>query len=100
MGQSDHHVVPFKTYFNVFATLLVMTVVTVVVAQFNFGAMNTVIAMAIATFKATLVLAFFMHLKYDNLLNRAIFGTGVFFLLVLFAFCLTDIFTRFARTPQ
>jgi cytochrome c oxidase subunit 4 len=68
----------------------------VAVAQVDFGAMNTVIAMLVATVKASFVLAFFMHLKYDNLLNRVIFGSGFFFLMLLIAFSAVDIFTRIA----
>jgi cytochrome c oxidase subunit 4 len=56
--------------------------------------MNTVIAMLVATIKASFVLAFFMHLKYDNLMNRVIFGSGFFFLMLLIAFSAADIFTR------
>jgi cytochrome c oxidase subunit IV len=100
MSQSDHHIVPFSTYRNIAAALLVLTVVTVGISRIDFGFMNTVIAMIIATIKASLVLAFFMHLKYDNLMNRVIFGTGIFFLFVLLSTCLTDIFTRFSQVPK
>jgi cytochrome c oxidase subunit 4 len=60
----------------------------------DFGMMNTVIAFAIASVKAVLVLAFFMHLKYDNMLNRVIIGTAVFFLIVLWLFSTVDIASR------
>ena len=80
------------------SVLLVLTVLTVAVAKpvtgVDFGFLNTFIAMLIATVKASLVLAIFMHLKYDNKLNLMVFLTGVFFLLVLFAFTYTDIVSR------
>ncbi len=97
---NDHHIVPFSMYLKVLMTLLFLTVVTVAISRVDFGFLNTVIAMIIATIKATFVLAIFMHLKYDNKFNRAVLGTGVFFLLVLFAFTITDIFTRYSQVPQ
>lgn len=92
--QQHHHIIPLKVYFSVIALLLVLTVVTVAVAQVHFGAWNTVIAMFIASIKAGFVLAFFMHLKYDNKLYLVCFGTGVFFLVVLYLFTWLDIVTR------
>ena len=71
----EHHIIPFDTYIKVFATLIGFTFLTVVASRFDFGELNTIIAFLIATIKAVLVLAFFMHLKYDNLLNRVIIGS-------------------------
>lgn len=90
----DHHVIPLKTYLGVFLTLLVLTVITVVAAQFHFGAWNTVVAMLIASVKAFFVLAYFMHLKYDDRVYLVGFLTAVFFLVVMYFFSVLDIFTR------
>lgn len=60
------HEVSFKVFLNVFLALLVMTVVTVAVAQVDLGSLNLVVAMLIASVKAGLVAAFFMHLKYES----------------------------------
>lgn len=90
----EHHIIPLKTYLQVFSILIVLTVVTVAAARVDFGAWNAVVAFAIATVKALLVLAYFMHLKYDNKLNRAMVASGVFFLIVLFFFCIADEVTR------
>ncbi len=101
MGSShsqEHHVIPFKTYLQVLLVLLVLTVVTVAAAQVNFGPFNTLIAMAIASVKAGLVLAIFMHLKYDDRLYLVAFGSAVFFLILLYAFCWLDHATRFLQT--
>jgi cytochrome c oxidase subunit 4 len=58
------------------------------------------VAFGIASVKAALVLGYFMHLKYDNLMNRVIIGSGVFFLLVLWCFSILDISTRlFQQSP-
>lgn len=94
MSDNGHHILPFKLYVTVFATLLVLTVITVWVAQFDFGAFNTFIAMAVATVKATLVALYFMHLKYDEGTNAVCLLAGVFFLIVMFTFIVVDISTR------
>ena len=63
------HIVPVSTYLKIFAVLVVLTVVTVFAARVDFGAMNLVVAMLIASVKATLVALFFMHLKYEHKLT-------------------------------
>lgn len=92
--QHHHHIIPLKTYLNIFAALIVLTVITVGAARIDFGPMNAVIAFAIASVKAGLVLAYFMHLKYDNMMNRVIIASGAFFLLVLYIFVILDEITR------
>ncbi len=89
-----HHIIPFGNYIKVFAVLICLTVLTVAAAQVNFGPWNTVIAMLIASVKAGLFLSIFMHLKYDQKIYAVIFGTGLFFLIVLYFFCNLDILTR------
>ena len=61
---AQHHVVPTKIYYAIFATLMVLTGVTVAVAYVDLGPLNTVVALAIACFKALIVVLFFMHVKY------------------------------------
>ena len=90
----DQHIVPFKTYLNVILSLMVLTVVTVLVSLLDFGLFNLLISMGIATAKATLVLMFFMHLKYEDKSYLVIFLTGVFFLVIIFIFSMFDIMTR------
>lgn len=63
------HVTPLKTLFGVLATLLVLTVITVAVAQFDFGRLNVVGAVGIACIKASVVSLWFMHLRYDKRFN-------------------------------
>lgn len=95
-GSDDHHIIPLKTYFQIFGILIGLTVVTVGATYIDFGAFNTIIAFAIASVKAALVLGYFMHLKYDNLMNRVIIGSGAFFLIVFWFFSILDIATRVA----
>lgn len=95
MGEAhDHHVVPAKTYVNVLLILLVLTVITVAAAQFDFGVMNTFIAIIIATVKAAFVAAIFMNLKYDSKLHIVVFAAAIFFLVLLYSFSVIDIVTR------
>ena len=89
-----HHIIPIPVYAGVLGILILGTIITVGVAQIDFGSWNTVIAMLVATIKASFVLLYFMHLKYDNAMNRVIFGAGFFFLLILFSFSIIDIITR------
>jgi len=64
------HVVATKTYYLVFATLICLTALTTGAALINLGPWNTVVALAIAVCKATLVVLFFMHVKYSSHLVR------------------------------
>ena len=90
----SHHIVSFKTYQNVLLSLLGLTVITVGVSLVDFGVFNLLIAMSIATAKATLVLMYFMHLKYDDRTYLVIFLVGIFFLIIIFLFSMFDIVTR------
>lgn len=93
--EHHHHLMSLKTHLNVFAALIVLTVVTVAAAQVDLGSlMNFILAMAIASVKAALVMGYFMHLKYDGLMNRVIFGSSFTFLILLALFPLIDIYTR------
>jgi cytochrome c oxidase subunit 4 len=89
-GKHVPHIIPLSSYVKVFSVLIFLTIVTVAAARVDFGFMNSVIAFAIASVKAGLVMAIFMHLKYDNMLNRVIIGSAVFFLIVLYFFCFMD----------
>lgn len=93
-GNDQHHIIPLSVYFKVIAALMFLTVITVAAAQVDFGAMNTIIAMLIASVKAGLVLAFFMHLKYDDRLYLVTFGISIFFVIVFYFFSWVDIYTR------
>ena len=89
-----HHVTPLWLYHLIFGGLLCLTVITVWIAQFDFGPANTVIAMFVATIKASLVALFFMHLLHDERLNALTFGFGLLFVCLFFLFPLVDIGTR------
>lgn len=93
------HVVPFRIYLGVFLALLCLTVVTVAVSYVDFGSMNLVIAMAVASVKAALVALVFMHLKYEERFNAVVLVASVVFLAVFIGFSRLDSDTRGRADP-
>lgn len=91
----DHHgvghIVDWKVLIGVLGALLVLTWLTVKVTDFDLGQLNIVIALGIATVKATLVCLFFMHLYYDQPFNSVVFFSSVLFVLVFILFSLIDL---------
>jgi len=88
------HVVPLKTYYRIFSALVVLTVLTVAVAEIDLGALNTFVAVSIAVVKALLVLLYFMHVRYSSQLTWVYAAAGVIWLLILFALTLGDYVSR------
>jgi cytochrome c oxidase subunit 4 len=88
------HVVPRKVYFVVFTALLVLTATTTAVSFVDLGPWNTVVALAIAFLKATLVVLFFMHVKYSPRLTQVVIAGGLFWLAILIALTLSDFLSR------
>jgi cytochrome c oxidase subunit IV len=88
------HISPKSTYYAIFAALMVGTAITVAVAFVNLGAFNFPVALAIAVTKATLVVLFFMHVKYSSRLTKLFVGMALFFLLTLFGLTMTDYLSR------
>ena len=92
--QAQHHVVPLPVYYAVFGTLLVLTGVTVAVAYMDLGAFNAVAAIAIACFKALIVVLYFMHVKYSTRLVKLTVIAGLYWMGILLALTLSDYLTR------
>jgi cytochrome c oxidase subunit 4 len=88
------HISPKSTYYTIFGSLMVLTAVTVSIAFVNLGALNFPVALSIAILKATLVILFFMHVKYSSRLTQLICGVSFFFLVILFGLTLTDYLSR------
>ena len=89
----DHgvgHVVPIRMLAVTAIALLILTVVTVAIASYDFGKLNIWVALAIAVVKASLVLLFFMHLLWDRPFNGLVFCVAIAFLALFIAFALTD----------
>ena len=89
-GHGVGHVVPIKILANTAVALLVLTVVTVWVAKHDFGALNIWVALFIAALKGSLVVLFFMHLRYDRPFNGIVFVTSLAFVALFISFAMTD----------
>jgi cytochrome c oxidase subunit 4 len=88
------HVVSKRLYYVIFAALMACTYLTVQIAFFDLGALNTVAALAIAVFKAVLVVLFFMHVRYSTRLTWLVVIGSLFWLGILLALTLSDYLTR------
>ena len=88
------HVSPKSTYYAIFGALMVLTGVTVGAAFVNLGSFNFPVAIAIAITKATLVILFFMHVKYSSRLTKMVVAMSFFFLAIMFGLTLSDYMSR------
>jgi cytochrome c oxidase subunit 4 len=88
------HVAPLSLYYKVFLALIVGTILTVVVARFDLGALNNVVMLTIACGKALLVILFFMHVWWSPRLTWVFAGSGFFWLLILFGMTMSDYMSR------
>ena len=93
------HVVPKKLYFVIFGSLLAMTALTTGMAYVDMGKWNTVVALAIACCKATLVILFFMHWRWSTRLVRVVILSALLWLIILIGLTSTDFISRH-WTPQ
>jgi cytochrome c oxidase subunit 4 len=84
------HVVPLTILVAVFLTLVVLTIVTVTAARVNLGSYGLYVALAIAGVKASLVLLYFMHLRYDRPFNAMILLACLVFVVLFISLAMTD----------
>jgi cytochrome c oxidase subunit 4 len=84
------HVTSVKTYGAIFAALIVLTVLTVAASYVHLGPWNLIVAVIIATMKASLVVLYFMHMKYETKFNVIVFIGSVVFLGIFMAYTLND----------
>jgi len=90
----SEHIVSPKIYVMIFLSLMAGTGLTVWAAFQNFGPFNIVIALAIASFKATLVVLYFMHARYSPRRTHLVIVSSVFWLAIMLALTLSDYNTR------
>ena len=91
----SEHIVSVRLYFVIFLALLIGTVLTAWVSFFNFpGPLNAIVALTIAVIKATLVVLFFMHMRYSSRLIWVVLGAALFWLAIMFALTFSDYSTR------
>jgi cytochrome c oxidase subunit 4 len=90
-GHGLAHVATIKTLVATGGSLLVLTLVTVLATKVDFGAnINLAVAMVIAVTKATLVVLFFMHLRYDRLFHSVVFVSAILAAALFVGFTLMD----------
>ena len=85
-------------YYTIFGILLLCTYLTVQIAFFDLGPLNTIAALGIAILKATLVILYFMHVKYSPKLTTAVVAGSVFWFGILIVLTMSDYLTRAWRT--
>ena len=91
----SEHIVSVRVYVTIFLVLLVGTALTVMAAFYDFPwRLNTIVAMTIATTKATFVVLYFMHVRYSSRLVWVIVASALFWIGILFALTLSDYWTR------
>ena len=91
---SAHIVTPVRVYVSVFAALLVFTLSTVLVAAHDLGFLNTAVALGIACTKASLVVWFFMGVRFNTSLTKVVVASGFVWLLIMFGLGMSDYLSR------
>lgn len=91
----SEHIVSVKVYIAIFFALMLGTAITVWAGLIDFpGPLNVIIALTIAVAKATLVVLYFMHVRYSSRLIWVVFASALFWLGILFALTFSDYWTR------
>ncbi|MBI5363292.1 MAG: cytochrome C oxidase subunit IV family protein [Planctomycetes bacterium] len=93
-GGHHVHVVPLSLYFGIITVLFVLTAATVITAKMDLGAYNTVVALVIAITKATLVVLYFMHVRWSKKLVWIMVGSSLVWFSILIAFTMQDYLSR------
>ena len=88
------HILPKRIYYTIFGILMLCTALTVWIAFIDLGPLNTIAALTIAVFKATLVILFFMHVKYSTRLTWAVVLGSFFWLGIMLVITMSDYLTR------
>jgi cytochrome c oxidase subunit 4 len=92
----SEHIVSKKVYYVIFGALMVLTALTVWVANIDLGSekLNTVVALAIAVTKAMLVVLYFMHVRYSSRLTWVVVAGGFLWLLIMVGLTMSDYLSR------
>lgn len=94
MSEEKHEPVPYRTFILIWVALIILTGVTVGVAQFDFGAVNVWIALSVASLKSALVLFIFMHLRQESLLFKVGLLAMLVILVIFIGLTFTDVLYR------
>jgi cytochrome c oxidase subunit 4 len=88
------HVAPKSMYVGIWLALVVGTILTYLVALVDLGVLNNVVMLLIACTKASLVILFFMHVRWSSRLTWVVAASGFFWLLIMFVLTMQDYLTR------
>jgi cytochrome c oxidase subunit 4 len=91
---STAHIASVRLYVAIFGALLVLTGLTVFVAYFDLGLLNTPVALGVAVLKASLVVLFFMGVRHNTPLTKVVVVSGFLWLFILFGLTMSDYATR------
>ncbi|PLX75710.1 MAG: cytochrome-c oxidase [Desulfuromonas sp.] len=94
MSEQHEHIVSYKLFAIVWSALLLLTGITIWVAQYNLGALNIWVALAIASLKSGLVVSFFMHMKYEQPLFKIALISTLVILAIFIGFTFFDVLYR------
>ena len=94
MSEEHAHIVPYKTFTIVWICLLILTGTTIAVAQYDLGALNVWVALGIAILKSGLVVAIFMHMKYENRLFKLSLFAALAILVIFIGLNFFDVLYR------
>ena len=92
--EGELHIVSPMVYLTIFGALLVGTAITIGASYVDMGPWNPVVALGIAVTKATLVVLYFMHIKYSSKLMKLTVAAGMFTFLILVGMSLSDYISR------
>ena len=98
--EPHEHISPLSMYFQVFGTLVILTILTVAVSYMGFGKAAIFVAMAVALAKAFMVCAYFMHLKWEDPFNRFVLLASLGFMSIFFIITATDVGYRGQINPE
>ena len=90
----EHHIISFSKLASIWILLLVLTTATVVITRIDLGSFKVVGALSIACVKAGLVIAFFMHMKYESRLLRILLFVALLTLAIFIGFTFFDVLSR------
>ncbi len=90
----SHYISTVRSNLKVFGALIALTLATALSDYINLGPFNLIVALLIAGTKATLVVIFFMHLRFSGRITWAFVGLAVVFLAILIGMTFDDVITR------
>lgn len=104
---NSHHIIPFKYLLGTYLTLIALTAVAIGLSVIDYSkytlplpwptqisSLNLILVMFIACINVSLVVLYFMGLRWDKPLNAVIFVSNIFILFIFFALTLSDVLFR------